>query len=313
MLSSIADAQRPVDRDAPTQTMIVNRANWALASRFSPENMRNLTGSVAVAPRWVGETDSMFYNWRDMKGSTFYLVVPALKLKKPLFDHVKMAEDLSRLHRKPYEPNRLPFTTLNFTKDHKKLRFVVDSSRYEFVIATQTLTQITRLSRDSVARDEEGAATVALAAPPEFRAWSPDSTIFAFARAHNLYVVEKATGDTTQLTKDGALNYSFGFRDTTVQQDTTEQQTGGRGGQGANSRDPRVRANVTWSLDSKYFVVSRSDARKTKDLFLVNNLANPRPALVSYFTLPPARRAPNLADRRPRIASVATPVVGAAP
>ena len=294
-LVASASAQRPVDRDAPTQMMTVNRANWALAARFSPDNMRNLTGSAAVAPRWVGETDSMFYNWRDMKGSTFYLVLPALKLKKPLFDHVKMAEELSRLHRKPYEPNRLPFTTVNFTKDHKKLRFVVDSTRYEWNLAAQTLAQIPKLSRDSVARDEEGAATVAASAPPEFRAWSPDSTVFAFARAHNLFVVEKATGDTTQLTKDGALNYSFGFRDTTVQRDTTEQLTGGRGGQGANSRDPRVRANVTWSLDSRYFVVSRSDARKTKDLFLVNNLADPRPALVSYrYTMPGESDVPKL-------------------
>lgn len=295
LASTTTGAQRPVVPNAPTQTMLVNRGNWALAARFSPENMRNLTGSIAVAARWIGETDSMFYNWRDMKGSTFYLVVPALKLKRPLFDHLKMAEDLSRLHRKPYEPNRLPFTTINFTKDHKKLRFVVDSTRYEFNLATQTLSQIARLARDSVARDEEGAPTVAPGAPPDFRAWSPDSTAFAFARAHNLFVVEKATGDTTQVSKDGVTNYSFGFRDTTLQQDSTEQQTGGRGGQGANARDPRVRANVTWSLDSKYFMVSRSDARKTKDLNLVNNLANPRPTLTSYrYTMPGESDVPKL-------------------
>src|SRR5581483_9932504 len=47
-------------------------------------------------------------------------------------------------------------------------------------------------------------------------------------------------------------------------------------------RDPRVRANVTWSPDSKAFVVTRNDARKVKPLYLVNNTANPRPALMEY-------------------------------
>ncbi len=279
-----AAAQRVAQADAPTQTIYVNRANWALADRFSTENMRNLTGSTSVNPRWLGETDSLWYNWRDTKGTTFYLVVPAQKLKKPLFDHLKMAAELSRLHRKPYEPNRLPFTTLNFTKDHKKFRFIVDSSRYEWSMLDQSLTQIPKLSRDSVARDEEGASTVAASAPPEFRAWSPDSTAFAFARDHNLYLFEKSTGDTIQLTKDGEKKYSFGFRDTTaVTEDSTEGQGGGRGGRGgANSKDPRVRANVNWSLDSKFFTVSRSDSRLVKELYLVNNLANPRPTLTSY-------------------------------
>lgn len=277
-------AQRVAEPNAPTQTTFVNRANWALADRFSTENMRNLTGSSSVNPRWLGETDSLWYNWRDMKGTTFYLVVPGQKLKKPLFDHLKMAAELSRLHRKPYEPNRLPFTTLNFTKDHKKFRFTVDSSRYEWSVLEQTLTQIPRLSRDSVARDEEGASPVAASAPPEFRAWSPDSTAFAFARDHNLYLFEKSTGDTIQLTKDGEKNYSFGFRDTTgVTEDSTEGGGGGRGGRGgANNRDPRVRANVNWSLDSKYFIISRNDSRLVKELYLVNNLANPRPTLTSY-------------------------------
>ena len=58
----------------------------------------------------------------------------------------------------------------------------------------------------------------------------------------------------------------------------------------ACNRDPRVRANVTWSPDSKAFVVTRMDQRKVKQLFLVNNTANPRPELMAYNYAMPGER-----------------------
>ncbi len=268
------------------QPVRVNRANWALAERFGTANMRNLTFSTAVAPRWIGETDSMFYNWRDRNGATFYLVVPQQRLKRPLFDHEKLAEELSRLHRKPYEPGKLPFTAVNFTKDHKRIRFQVDSTRYEWNLAAQSLTSLGLWKRDSIAVDEEREQTGGQGGGqgpggrPEWRNFSPDSTAFAFARDHQLFVVEVATGDTVQVSTDGVKDYSFGFRDTSSTQlrqdeDSTE-------GDQERSRDPRVRANVSWSPDSRSFTVQRNDARKVKELYLVNVLANPRPTLSSY-------------------------------
>jgi dipeptidyl aminopeptidase/acylaminoacyl peptidase len=285
-------AQPPSLLPPPTQTVRVNRANWTLADRFSVANMRNLAFSTSVAPRWLGESDSMFYNWRDKNGGTFYLVVPTTRTKRPLFDHVKLAEELSRLHRKPYEHSKLPFTTLNFTKDHKKIRFQVDSTRYEWNLAAETLTSLGIWRRDSVAVDEEreqGAGGGGQGGPggaPEFRNFSPDSTAFAFAREHNLFVVDVKSGDTVQLSTDGVKDYSFGFRDTATtnqqQQDDDQQENQNTQGQQSRSRDPRVRASVSWSPDSRSFTVQRNDSRKVKELYLVNVLSNPRPTLSSY-------------------------------
>ncbi len=56
----------------------------------------------------------------------------------------------------------------------------------------------------------------------------------------------------------------------------------GGGGGGQNTSEKRVRANVTWSKDNKRFFVERTDERKVKDLYLVNNLAQPRPKLATY-------------------------------
>jgi dipeptidyl-peptidase-4 len=282
------------------------RANWELANKFSPEALRRVTYSQQVTPRWIGKSDSLWYYWRDRNGATFYLVYPPAKLKRPLFDHGKLAAALSSAHRKPYEPNNLPFTTVNFTKDHKAIRFTVDSgaaaTRYEWHLVSEVLRNLGRPPRpDSLPPDEEreemqqggrggGPGGVQ---NQDFRNFSPDSTAFVFARDHNLFLVEVGKPDTIQLTRDGERNYSFGFRDTAqVQQQEEQEDTGQRQGRG---RDPRVRANVTWSPDSRAFFVTRTDQRKVRELYLVNVLAEPRPTLVSYpYAMPGEENVPQM-------------------
>ncbi len=271
------------------------RANWELAGKFNTDAMRRVTYSNAVQARFIGKTDSLWYNWRDQGGSRFMLAFPPLKTRQPLFDHVKLAAALASAHRKPYDPNKLPFTTLNFTKDHRAIRFTVDTVRYEWHLAGETIRAMGRPPRgDSVPPDEERVEQVQQQfgggggggpfgnQQGDFRHWSPDSTAFVFARDHNLYLVEKSRGDTVRITTDGEKNRTFGFRDTTQVQQQQQEDTTQNQQQQQRNRDPRVRANVTWSPDSRAFVITRNDARKVKELYLVNSLTTPRPSLMSY-------------------------------
>src|SRR5688500_12910920 len=132
------------------------QANWELSNKFSTQALQRVIYSTTLQPRWIGKTDSLWYNWRNRAGAGFYLVYPPTKTKRPLFDHVKLAGALATAHRKPYEPNALPFTTLNFTKDHKAIRFTVDSPRYEWNLATEQIRNMGRPPRgDSLPPDEE--------------------------------------------------------------------------------------------------------------------------------------------------------------
>jgi dipeptidyl aminopeptidase/acylaminoacyl peptidase len=289
--ATAAAAQTAVMPQVEMRPVRVNRANWILADRFSTEAVRQAAYSTNLQPRWIGESDSMFYNWRNKDGSQFTLVVPSARKKVPLFNHVRLAAALAEMHHRPYEPNNLPFNTLNFTKDHKKIRFRVDSVRYEWNLGTQELSSLGVMRRDSIPDDEEkdergggfrrgrrGGGGGA----PDFRNWSPDSTAFAFARDHNIFIVEVASEDTIQLSTDGEKNYSFGFRDTTQNRNNNDDENDDDEQGGTRSRDSRVRANVIWSPDSKAFAVMRNDSRKVKELYLVNVLAEPRPTLTSY-------------------------------
>ncbi|HEY5441108.1 MAG TPA: hypothetical protein VIJ90_07515, partial [Gemmatimonadaceae bacterium] len=44
-------------------------ANWLLANRYSNTALRNVVFGTSVQPRWIGKTDSMFYNWKSRNGS----------------------------------------------------------------------------------------------------------------------------------------------------------------------------------------------------------------------------------------------------
>ena len=306
-----------------------NKANWDLAESFSAANLRSRLYTNSVSPHWLGQSDSLCYDWKDHNGSTFFLVVPTTKTKKPLFDQVKMASQLSDLSHHAHDAQNLPFTSITFSKDRKTFTFNADSSKWEWDVATEMLKRLGPADRAGGGaggrggRGGRGGGVTDGPPPPppdtvntcggnagggragggggggggrggaggDFRNYSPDSTMFAFAREHNLYLVKVATKDTVKLTTDGVKNYSFGARDSVQdqqqqelqqQQQQQDDQQGGGGGGGANSRDPRVRANVTWSPDSKAFVITRNDNRKVGELYLVNNIANPRPTLMSY-------------------------------
>ncbi len=145
-----------------------------------------------------------------------------------------------------------------------------------------------------------------------YKALSPDKKWYVYALKHNLYLGEEGQPEdkAVQVTNDGAEEYSFngggGFGgrgvgtgertntgETQTQTQTTQTQTGGTGTGGTSTggtstatptppAERKTRPNVTWSSDSKFFHVSRNDSRGLKELWLVDSIAQPRPALEKY-------------------------------
>lgn len=280
----------------PAQGQSTNKANWKLASRYTAERLRPFVYSTSLNPGFIGKTDSFWYLWRSADGVSFWRVDPKKKSKAPLFDTAKMAAKLSEELKKPYDNTNLPITTLTFVEtDHNLIQFTVEGTRFQYNLKTEELKNQGRAP----------AGTPPTGGPPgggggrfggpgggqaiNFRNYSPDRKAFVYAMDHNLYYVEvkdNKEGEPVQLTKDGEKDYSFGSRQeiADLQQQFQEQQDG----EGQTQRsvtqnaEKRVRANVSWSKDSKRFYVSRGDSRKVKDLYLVNSLSEPRPTLLTY-------------------------------
>jgi dipeptidyl aminopeptidase/acylaminoacyl peptidase len=134
----------------------------------------------------------------------------------------------------------------------------------------------------------------------EDRSYSSDHKMHAFVKNHNLYIAEEGKEDQAiQLTHDGSEDYTFatgfggGFfrrkrdlkdKDDQDQQREDRQRTDeDKSGKGTkDDKDKKRPAPVTWSKDSRAFYVLRRDDRAVKELYLIDALAQPRPALVKY-------------------------------
>ncbi|TCD00015.1 S9 family peptidase [Pedobacter frigidisoli] len=267
------------------------KANYQLASRFSPNKLKKMVYSTAVDPHWLKLSNRFWYTFESPKGKFWYLVDPATKSKKLMFDNAKVAAEITLAVRDPFDAEHLPLENLKFAADEKSISFEVKS----------TIDELKKDRKDKKAADsmqkkiysfKYELATAKLTEVPNFSkpkpkpAWgsvAPDSSAIIFSRNYNLYWMDKANyqkavkneEDSTivehQLTKDGVKFYSYG-----------SDGDGENNVENEKNNKKRRGAYVLWSPNSRYFVLDRTDARKVKDLWVINSVTPGRPTLETY-------------------------------
>ncbi len=237
------------------------KANFELANKYTTEKLRTYVHDQSLRPQWLEKSDKFWYRFKTTSGVGYYLVDPEKKLKKPMFDHMRLAAELIQKTGKPFNGNDLNLQNLKFVNDTKAIEFEVDSLRYDYDLGSQTL-----LFKDSVKKKPDDS----------WVSYSPDSSVIVFAKNYNLFLMKANDKDSveTQVTTNGERYYSYGGSD-----DTT--------------KNKRTRAGVVWSKDSKKFVTTREDERKVAELWLINSLSNPRPTLETYkYSMPGEKNVP---------------------
>jgi dipeptidyl-peptidase-4 len=280
------------------------KANYQLASRFSPNKLKRMVFSTRVDPHWLKNSNRFWYNYETSEGKTYYIVDPVKSTKSTLFDNERMAADMSRLTGDPFDAKHLDMEKLEFTKSESILRFQVKSKLVKEEEKDEEEERGEQQEEDKKEKKKEkkmvdkiyyfeynlSNRNLQLLAdyekPKDDAKWariSPDETYVLFSRHHNLFWMDmenyakalKDEKDTTivenQLTEDGEEYYSYGG--------------GSRGESNVDkkkNKDKRKGVGVVWSADSKKFAMTRSDVRKVKDLWVIKNTANPRPTLETY-------------------------------
>ncbi|MBC7650942.1 MAG: DPP IV N-terminal domain-containing protein, partial [Deinococcales bacterium] len=249
------------------------------------------------------------------------IVDPAKAEKKLLFDNAKLAAEISRIVKDPFDAQHLGLDSMRFIKDENSIQFEVKSTQdiekkdtatkqekgvivtkekkvfyFEYNLLTNVLTELTDYKKTK--------------RKPQWASISPDSNLVVFTKNYNLFYLNKANyikalkneDDSTivenKLTMDGVEYYSYnsesvysGDGETNVDKEKNK-----------NKRKP---VRISWSPDSKYFAIVKSDNRKVKDLWVINSISEPRPTLETYkYWLPGENDAPtddlilfNMADK----------------
>ncbi|AMM51177.1 peptidase S9 [Rufibacter sp. DG15C] len=278
------------------------KGNYQLAARFSPKKLEKIIFTTNLDPHWLKKTDQFWYQYETTNGKNWYVVDPATKSKRAIFDLDKVAAAITVIVKDPFDAQHLPIENLKFTEDEKSVQFEVKSSvdvvkkdridkkaadslekkthYFQYNLATRQLTELKDYQKPK--------------RKPMWASISPDQKFIIFAKNFNLYWMDKANyekalkneKDSTivehQLTKDGVEFYSYGGDsngETNVEQEKNK-----------NNRKPTF---VLWSPDSKQFMLTRTDSRKVKDLWVIHNTAAGRPALETYkYQMPGEKEAP---------------------
>ena len=102
------------------------KANYDLASRWTPAKVGKLVFDTSVTPHWLETGDRFWYAFETGQGRKWFIVDPATRSKKPLFDNAKMAVQLTRVLLVPYDAQHLPIKTIKFIKKDTAIQFEVE-------------------------------------------------------------------------------------------------------------------------------------------------------------------------------------------
>jgi dipeptidyl-peptidase-4 len=224
-----------------------------------------------------------------------------------MFDNARLASLLTAIVKDPMDAQHLKIDSLRFVRDESWIQFEVKSTEeiekkdttakkgtpakkenkvyyFEYNLQNGQLVELSELKRPK--------------RNPRWASVSPDGKTILFARNFNLYWMDRANyekalineDDSTivekAITKDGVEFNSYGLE-------------GYLSGSGENNVDreknkgKRKPVPAYWSPDSRHFALIRTDARKVKDLWVINSVAEPRPTLETYkYWMPGEKEAP---------------------
>ena len=282
------------------------RNRRALAERFTASKLENMLFSTTVDPHWFKSGEKFWYSYKTSEGTRWYVVDPAARKRTELFNHDKLAAELTEIVKDPFIAAQLPITNLEVDEDGQTFTFEVRSSQdakpkklskedslagkkpkkvrgkeifyFSYDSKTQKLTHL---------KDKEK-ETKQL----PWASVSPDGKTVVYAKNLNLYrmsredyeKLKKDDKDSTiteiQITTDGVKDFGYGQPHYLLNTDTL-----------LNGK--RRPAYGVWSPDSRYFATVVSDERHLKDLWVINALAEPRPTLESYkYQMPGEKESP---------------------
>ena len=293
------------------------KANYLLASKFSPTKLDKMVFSTSVDPHWLKKSNRFWYSYQNTDGRKWYIVDPVKAEKKVLFDNDKLAALLTMIIKDPIDGQHLELDSIQFIGEETMIRFQVRSSIDVIIKDTAKKTGPPKKEK-KIFYFEYNLNNGAITNLTEFKRplrkaqWAsvaPDSSIVLFGRNFNLFWMDFENYKKAQIndkdstivehaiTTDGVEYYSYHSR--TVGETNVDNE---------KTKKDRKSVNVLWSPDSKYFVMNRTDERKVKELWVINNTADPRPTLETFkYWMPGEKEAPieevllfDVATKKPR-------------
>ncbi|NCB67817.1 MAG: S9 family peptidase [Bacteroidia bacterium] len=164
------------------------------------EKFRDKVFYSGVNPQWIGKGHTFWYVSNTPEGRIYTLVDALKKTKKPLFDHQKLAEVLTKATDKKTDATKLYLQNIK-AENRDTLYFEYEQKQWSFVYKTAELKNEGPV-RDRNRRPQRYWGTVD--EEKESRpAQSPDKAFTAYVKDYNVVLKNNTTAEEIQLTTDG--------------------------------------------------------------------------------------------------------------
>ncbi len=301
-LSAVGMVAAPAS-ETPSSSVSGSESNpLELAQRFSGSKLNNMLFSTIIRPIWFKTGNKFWYSYKTGEGTRWYVVDPTANTKQLMFDHDKMAAELTEIVKDPFIAASLPIENLETSDDGKSITFEVKSTQdakpytddngkevkpkdgekevfyFSYDLASAKLTHLADKHKETKEYD--------------WASVSPDGNTVVYAKDLDLYrmsredyeKLKKYENDSTineiRITTDGEKDFGYGIPYSLLNTDTL-----------CNGKRKGVYG--MWSPDSRHFLTIIEDNRNVKDLWVINSVAEPRPTLETYkYQMPGEKEAP---------------------
>ena len=188
-----------------------------------------------VMPQWLDNTDCFWYVRNTPQGKTYLLVNARKKTSTALFDHMKLAEKLSKAGNKTIEVEKLTLAELKVASTLDTLRFVNGGTKWIYLPKKDSIINGGKYVAQkppywgNYDYEREGEPVV-----------SPDKKHSAVLHNSNLFVKDLATGIEKALSTDG-------------------------------TKDDYYSTNISWSPDSKKVAVMKIHAVEIRKITFIES------------------------------------------
>ena len=241
----------------------VGKRDYQRAEKFLPKNIDSLVYRAEINPHWTDGHPVFWYSVDTRKGEEYFVVRAKERTKRPFFDQVEFAQNLSPIIGEKVSPFHLPIHSINWEYSNNSIQFKIEEKKGRWKADLKTL-KINKLDK------EEGN-------PDHLSAESPDGKWTVTRKEYNLWLKNNETGKKYKLTEDGKRHYIYGaslpWADTRQILPSPDEESA------------PFKLTVRWSQNSKKLYVNKLDLRRAQKLYLLKNIPQDgfRSQVFSYY------------------------------
>lgn len=236
----------------------INIEDYERAKSFMYNNYNNKTAfNLNTTVNWFDDNSGIWFVDYNQEGKTYKTASFKNKKVLPLFNHKKLAEELSKLVDEKILPANISLGNLEKNKEGN-LEFRFQNKLYLYVIDKNSLTSLMEEEKE-----EEN----------PFESKSPDGNWIAFTKNYNLFIKSTEDDKEYQLSFDGKKNYEYasyyGWDDIM---------------EGENGERPK-HFSLDWSKDSKWIAANVVDLQNAEKMYMLDYSIDSlyKPKLLSYY------------------------------